>query len=517
MSDLYSQVLAPMAAQRPSATALVSHDEGGQALSFRELKRLADSIALGLERAGVGPGARVAVAAPNCIGFAAAVFAVAHVGAALVPVAPLLRPPEVAKLLADSRPQLFLLSHRLPVEARAGFSAAAQGVRKALLADGSVEDVSSEPVRGDALNPPGTAAVLYTSGTTGLPKGVVLTTENLVSNARASAEVLSRLGPGQDVFTSILPFFHSFGLTTGLLLPLLAGGCALLFTSFSPRAFLRGAAQHKAAIMLLVPEMYRTLTAVAAAGTAGEAPLPALRACVSGGAALPPQTARQFEGAFRVPIHQGYGVTETSPVLSISNLLEPPIPECSGEPIPGVELAIVDADGNELPAGADGEIAAAGPNVAAGYFEREELTAQRFRTLSLSGRPPKRYYLTGDVGHLDERGRIYVRGRMDDMIVVNGLNVYPSEIANALGQFPGCVEVVVGRVRSEVHGQEPVALMVLSEGSAATEEQVKAFAAARLAPHKVPAQVLFVPEILKNPLQKPLPRQMLLGMGLPAC
>ncbi|MGQ9524731.1 MAG: class I adenylate-forming enzyme family protein, partial [Armatimonadota bacterium] len=239
--------------------------------------------------------------------------------------------------------------------------------------------------------------------------------------------------------------------------------------------------------------------------------------CVSGGSALPPTVAAEFERRFGVPIHQGYGVTETSPVLSVSDLRLPPIPTCSGTPIPDVELAVVDSSLQEVPIGTDGELAAAGPNVAWGYFRMPELTAQKFRELSLGGRPPKRYYLTGDIASLDEAGRVYIKGRMDDLIVVNGMNVYPAEIANVLAEFPGCMEVVVGRVASEKHGQEPVAVMVLAEGVRATEEEVRSFAARLLAPHKVPARVLFVEQILRNALQKPLVKDMLLSFGLPAC
>jgi len=502
----------------------VSHGEGGAALTFRELKEETGLLARSLERIGVREGARVAVIGPNSIGFVSTVFAAARLGAAVIPIAPILRPPEVAKVLGVCEPQLVLLSNLLPKDAVQAVRSACGGVPTGVFSRGEADLVfGGAAAVPDGLTPEGTAAIVFTAGTTGTPKGVVLTSENLVSNTRSAAKVFDavQVPPEGKVFSAVLPFFHSFGLTTCVLLPIALGATAVLFSAFNPRVLFAALNECRVGFLLLVPEMYRALNLFAAAvgldAGLSERPIPSLRVCVSGGSALPPTVAAEFERRFGVPIHQGYGVTETSPVLSVSDLCMPPIPACSGSPIPDVELAVVDQDLREVAVGTDGELAAAGPNIAWGYFRMPELTADRFRELSLSGRPKRRYYLTGDLACLDEAGRVYIKGRTDDLIVVNGMNVYPAEIANALASFPGCMEVVVGRVASEKHGQEPAAVMVLAEGAEATEDEVRSFAARMLAPHKVPARVLFVEEILKNSLQKPMVKEMLLSLGLPAC
>jgi long-chain acyl-CoA synthetase len=522
LATLYEEILLPSVQKRPRSTAIVSHDEGGVELTFRELKELSDTFALGLEAVGVRPGSRVAVAAPNSIGLVTALFGIWKLGAAAVLVAPILRPPEIARLLSDCMPQLFLVSHLLAPEFADALSNIYPDAPTAVFRGASLAVkpgiAANEP---DGLTPEGTAAILYTSGTTGFPKGVVLTTENLASNTRSSAQILDVLDIPQDdkVFSAVLPFFHSFGLTTCLLLPVAVGAKTVLFSAFNPRVLLAGAAKHRISFLLLVPEMYRAVTASAVASwnqAVTSPPIPSLRACISGGSPLAWSVAVEFERVFRVPIHQGYGVTETSPVLSLSDLHSPPVPGCSGRAIPGVELVVLDENLAEVPSGTDGELAAAGSNVAWGYFRNAELTESKFRVLALSGREPKRYYLTGDLACIDREGRVFIRGRKDDLILVNGLNVYPAEIANALMQFPKCADVVVGRILCEKHGQEPVALMVLREGESATEDEVKSFAAGLLAPHKVPGRVVFVPEIKKSALQKPMVKEMLLELGFPA-
>lgn len=523
MHDLYSEILQPASEASPNATALVSHSEDGASLTFRELRAEADLMSSALHGIGVREGTRVAVIGPNSIGFVSTVFGAARLGAAVIPIAPVLRPPEIAKVMQACEPQLVLVSHLLPKEVVQAVHSVCGEVPTGMFSRGEVDLFSGgRAAAPDGLTPKGTAAIVFTAGTTGTPKGVVLTSHNLLSNTRSAARVFDavQVPPEGKVFSAVLPFFHSFGLTTCVLLPIALGAAAVLFSAFNPRMLFAALNRCRVGFLLLVPEMYRALNLLAGAmgleaGSSGR-PIPSLRVCVSGGSALPPTVAQEFERRFGVPIHQGYGVTETSPVLSVSDLCMPPIPTCSGQPIPDVELVVLDHNLQEVPAGTDGELAAAGPNVAWGYFRMPELTAQKFRELSLSGRPSKRYYLTGDLACLDEAGRVYIKGRTDDLIVVNGMNVYPAEIANALASFPGCAEVAVGRVASEKHGQEPVALMVLAEGVQATEDEVKSFAARVLAPHKIPAKVLFVDQVLKNSMQKPMVREMLLSLGLPA-
>ncbi|MGC8832440.1 MAG: class I adenylate-forming enzyme family protein [Armatimonadota bacterium] len=522
MTTLYEEILLPSVKKYPRSTAVVSHDEGDVELTFQKLKESADAFALGLEAVGVRLGSRVAVVAPNSIGLVSALFGIWKLGAAAVLVAPMLRPPEIARLMSDCMPQIILVSHLLASEFADALSSICPNVPTVVFRMASLAAkpglAANEP---DGLTPEGAAAILYTSGTTGFPKGVVLTTENFASNTRSAAQILDVLDIPQDdkVFSAVLPFFHSFGLTTCLLLPVAVGAKSVLFSTFNPRVLLAGAAKHRISFLLLVPEMYRGLTTSAAASwnqAVTSPPIPSLRACISGGSPLAWSVAVEFEKVFGMPIHQGYGVTETSPVLSLSDLHSPPVPGCSGRAIPGVELVVLDENLEEVPSGTDGELAAAGPNVAWGYFRNPELTKSRFRVLALSGREPRRCYLTGDLACLDGEGRVFIRGRKDDLILVNGLNVYPAEIANALMQFPKCADVAVGRIRCEKHGQEPVALMVLREGESATEDEVKSFAVGLLAPHKVPGRIIFVPEIKKSTLQKPMVKEMLLKLGFPA-
>lgn len=485
-------------------------------ITFRQIYQSAQSLAQELSQKGVKEGSVVAGVFPNHFDYGIAFFAAQALGSAFVPIAPLYQPREATLILEDCRPEVLLLWSHLPSQLLRGYEALPS--RPLTASFDSVKGVQWFPepehrIRGGENQ--GASVILYTSGTTGVPKGVLLSASNLLSNAESTRIALEVVSIPQEskVFSAVLPFFHSFGLMTGLLLPFYLNARSVLWRSFNPKQFLQDLQRYRVSLLFLVPEMYRVLNKIGEAFVSSSPLLPSLQIAVSGGAALPQEVGSTFERIYGLPIHQGYGLTETSPVLTISKLDEPPIPGCSGQAIKDVDLAIVDSEGRVLPPGEEGELWAAGPNIALGYLNQPALTAERFRLQEVGGKK-RRWFRTGDRAFLDPAQRVYICGREDDLIIVNGLNVYPAEIVNVLTCFPGVKEAAVGRAKSERHGQEPVAFVVLEEGAEVKEGDLRAFCVEHLARHKVPGKFIFVKELLKTSLGKVRVKEMLQHYGI---
>ncbi|HEY3282645.1 MAG TPA: AMP-binding protein [Armatimonadota bacterium] len=528
MPTLFKDLLAPAARECPDSTLFVSVDRDRVALSYAEVVTQAELLAQRLRAAGLEEGDLLAVMAPNSLEYLISLFAASSLGVGFVPVPPFFRPPEISKLIRDCQPDLFLLTpHLLPQDAlesvkRIGNLTMALGVLDSELKVTPVLPRSPMAGGDPPPRPDDLAMLIYTSGTTGLPKGVILTNANLLANAeqgRAAFDVFG-MSRSEMVFSGVLPVCHSFGVLAAVSIPVATRGSSVIAGSFNPKALFAALRQERVAFLLLVPEMYRAMNLLGSmqrkSGGDGGRLLPDLRAAISGGAPLPQVTADRFEAIYDQAIHQGYGLTETSPLLCVGTLTEPSIPGSVGPPVKGVEVAVVDDTGQPLPPGSDGTLLCSGPNISAGYLNQAELTGERFFGRSIAGGPEKRWFSTGDRATIDDNGRVYVSGRQDDLILVNGLNVYPAEIVNALMDFEDCVDVVVGRIRSGQHGQEPVALLVPKPGANPTEEAVRAHLMERVAIHKLPAHIVFVDAIEKTALGKPKPKDMLLKLGYPA-
>ncbi|HEY7676628.1 MAG TPA: AMP-binding protein, partial [Candidatus Methylomirabilis sp.] len=397
----------------------------GREMRYAEVWGGALAMAGGLRAAGVMSGDRVVLMLPNSPEFVLAYFAIQAAGAIVVPVSPLLKPDELAFLLGDAEPRAILSMslcsgsiREARARARAAVPAFMADPEAGALAEGdrTWRDLTAAGV-GPAPTPPedpaAVAACLYTSGTTGRPKGAMLTHRNVLSNVaafRAVCPVTER-----DVFLTVLPLFHAFGATVMMLYPLSAGATVVLEPRFVPEAVLKVMAEARVTHFSGVPAMY----AVWADMPPLDLDLSAWRVAISGAAALPPPVAERFEARYPVKISEGYGPTECAPVLTVNPPGGMRKVGTVGPSLPGVRLKIVDQDGSELPPGKVGEVAASGPNVMRGYWRRPEET----RAVLRDG-----WYYTGDLGSLDEDGYLSIVDRKKDLIIVGGLNVYPSEV-----------------------------------------------------------------------------------------
>ena len=494
-------ILGRSAERVPERPAFVFRD---RRLSYGALIAGAHAVGDRLTSLGVRAGQRVALQMPNAPEFGVAYFGILMSGATVVPLNPLLKAEEVRYVLQDSEVAAMLcLPVGYPVlrEARQG---AGRGV-PILLLGGDTDardagDVAFAPAAASGVTgaiPPlddhAVAVCLYTSGTTGRPKGAMLTHGNLLSNLLAFNRVLQ--ATEADVFLTVLPMFHAFAATVMFLGPIMLGATIVVEPRFVPDLVLKAVADHRVTLFSGVPTMYAMLAA---------APRPALdlaswRLCISGGAGLPPPVLEAFEAKYGVPIYEGYGPTECSPVLTVN----PPGGSRKigsvGPAIPDVELRIVDDDDQPQPTGTVGEIVARGPNVMLGYLNRPAETAQALR---------HGWYHTGDLGRVDEDGYYYIVDRKTDLIIVGGLNVYPREIELVLAQHPAVAESAVIGVPDPLRGEVPQAMVVLREGAEATSQGLLAWCRQRLAAYKVPRGLNIVPALPKTVTGKVLKSQL---------
>jgi long-chain acyl-CoA synthetase len=327
----------------------------------------------------------------------------------------------------------------------------------------------------------------------------MLTHANLLANLESCRRVLEAVD--DDRFVILLPMFHSFMLTVGILLPLYVGGSILLVKSVHPaKNVLQDIIRRQATLLPAVPQFFRTLAAVAA-----RTDLP-LRICISGGAPLPAEILREFNARFSIPLLEGYGLSEASPVVTFNPILGPWKAGSIGVPVCGVEVSVQNDAGDILPPDQTGEICVRGDNVMRGYWNQPEETANAFRA---------GWLLTGDIGHRDDDGYFYITDRKKDMLLVNGINVYPREIEEALYQFPGVREAAVIGVPSQRKGEQPLAFVSPAEEAALEEAALLKFLRERLADFKLPRRIIILPalprsatgKILKTNLRQMLPEK----------
>ncbi len=339
------------------------------------------------------------------------------------------------------------------------------------------------------------AVILYTSGTSGRPKGVMLTHGALSANVQQCIEwvKLSR----RDVLVGILPQFHSFGLTVLTLLPLTCGAKVVYAPRFVPQRIVKMFREHRPTFFVGLPSMYNALLSVKKADASD---FESLRYAVSGGEPLPRAVFESFRERFEVTICEGYGLTETAPVTNWLRLEDFRLGSV-GRPLPGVTERIVDAgSGRNLPAGEEGEIRIAGPNVMRGYFKLPELTKAVF--------DEDGFFRTGDIGKLDDEGYLYITGRLKEMMIIGGENVFPREIEEVLNQHASVRETGVIGVADDMRGEVPVAFVELEEGVVFDEPELRSFCRERLAGYKVPRRVIAVEALPRNPTGKILRREL---------
>jgi long-chain acyl-CoA synthetase len=468
-------------------------------LSYAELQAAAASATSLLSSLGVEPGDRVGIMLPNVPAFPIAYYGTLGAGAIVVPMNPLLKSREVAYYLGDSGAKVVFAWHAAAGEAAKG--AAEAGARVIEVTDpllaGPLAGVAPAPasvgrVKG-AGEVGGDAVILYTSGTTGRPKGAELTHANLTRNAELTATTLLKTG-SDDVVMGCLPLFHVFGLTCGLNATVMAGGTLTLLPRFDPGKALEIIERDKVTIFEGVPTMYAAMLHHAA-----ERPdVSSLRLCVSGGAALPVEILRGFEKAFDCVILEGYGLSETSPVASFNHPDKVRKPGSIGTPIEGVEMRVVADDGAEVPRGEIGEIAIRGHNVMKGYWGNPEATA-----VAVKGG----WFHTGDLARVDEDGYYYIVDRKKDLIIRGGYNVYPREIEEVLYEHPDVAEAAVIGIPHDELGEEIGAAVTLKPGATAAPADLRAFVRDRVAAYKYPRHVWIVAGLPKGPTGKILRRE----------
>jgi long-chain acyl-CoA synthetase len=464
-------------------------------LSYAELRQAAGRMSTLLAAAGVQPGDRVGIMLPNVPAFPIAFYGALAAGAVAVPMNPLLKSREVAYYLSDSGAKVLLAWHTAAGEAAKGAADAGAEVIVAetadlagLLAGHALAAASSD--RGDEDD----AVILYTSGTTGKPKGAQLTHNNLTSNAEVTARTLLQNGT-DDVMMGCLPLFHVFGLTCGLNATVAAAGTLTLLPRFDGAKALEIIQRDAVTIFEGVPTMYAAMLHHPDGDPAQAA---TLRTCISGGASLPVEILRGFEEKFGCVILEGYGLSETSPVASFNLPDHVRKPGSIGIPVEGVQMRLVDEAGQPAPEGEIGEIAIKGHNVMKGYLGKPEATAEAITD---------GWFRTGDMARMDEDGYFYIVDRKKDLIIRGGYNVYPREIEEVLHEHPAVAEVaVVGMAHDEL-GEEVGAAVALKPGASATPEELRAFAKDKVAAYKYPRRVWLVDSLPKGPTGKILRRE----------
>jgi long-chain acyl-CoA synthetase len=481
------------AALLPEKPAIVFADKP---ITYAQLNAAANQVANGLNALGIGKGDKVVLSCPNLPYFPIVYFGILKAGAVVVPINVLLKAPEVAYHLKDSQAKAYFCFEGTPelpmgAEGHAGLKEAGScphffmvtadptkpsvipGVKTLgmLMKD---QSPTGSAVTTDAND---TAVILYTSGTTGKPKGAELTHANIAMNALVCHGLMRQTA--HDVHLVVLPLFHSFGQTVQMNAGLMAGATLVFLPRFDPDAAFKTMQTHKVTIFAGVPTMYIALLHLPGAAERHDLKTIAsnLRLGLSGGAAMPVEVMSQFEEKFSISILEGYGLSETSPVATFSFLDFDRIPGCVGKAIWGTEVRIVDASGKPVAPGTEGEIVMRGHNVMKGYYNRPEATAEAIRD---------GWFHSGDIGRMDEKGNVFIVDRLKDMIIRGGFNVYPRELEEVLMTHEAVAQVAVIGVPHETHGEEVKAVIVLKPGKTAKGDEIVAWCKDRMAAYKYP-------------------------------
>ncbi len=511
-----ASILEHAARQTPEWVAVTC---GDMHLTFADLNARAHRLAAGLQAMGVGPGDHVALSCPNLPWFPIAYYGILKAGAVVVPLNVLLKPREIAYHLTDSRAVAHIAfegTSELPMAAMAKAGCdeahcanlivipAAPGAPSPVAGARTLDEVmglGGSPFESVPRRPDDTAVILYTSGTTGQPKGAELTHENMLLNAMATRDIhqpAMQGGFAQDVALVTLPLFHSTAQTCQMNAGFLSSFRLVLLPRFDPKAVLDTMAREKVGFWIGVPTMYWALLQLARGGGADTGVVAAhLRLCASGGAPMPLEVLRGFEATFSARIVEGYGLSETSPVACFNQLHHPARPGTVGQSIFGVDVRCVDADDRVVAAGETGEVIIRGPNIMKGYFNRPEATAEAMR----GG-----WFHTGDIGRLDTDGYLTIVDRKKDMIIRGGLNVYPREIEEVMLTHPAVSLAAVIGVPDERLGEEVKAFVVLKPGAELTPPELVAWCREQMAAYKYPRSVELRESLPVGPTGKILKR-----------
>ncbi len=503
----------------------------GRRLTYSQIDNMASCFATSLQGLGVGAGDHVALLLPNCPQFLIAFFGSLKAGAIPVPLNPAYVARELHNIFADASPKIVvavdgvlqrvreaaegttvehlvvtymrdylspLMSLMVTVnERREGSAVSVEGENVHIFLD-LLKNNSTDYIHPDS-SPLDTAVLLYTGGTTGVPKGAMLSHRNLVSDAlQMAAWVWDNRPERKDIFLSAIPFFHSYGMTVVMNLAISSASAMLLVPRFAIKDVLRSIARFHPTVFPAVPTMYN---AIARHPLATRYDLRSIRVCISGAAPLPLEVAEAFEAVTGARLVEGYGLTEASPVTHCNPVFGERRTGSIGLPIPGTDAGVVDPDSGEpLQAGEVGELAVRGPQVMRGYLNRHEETEQVMRD---------GWLLTGDMARQDEDGYFYVVDRKKDLILVGGFSVYPREVEEVLYECPEVQEALVVGVPDRHRGEIVKAYVVLTPDTETTERDLHYFCAERLANYKVPSRIEFRESLPKSAIGKYLRRQLI--------
>ncbi|PWJ05405.1 long-chain fatty acid--CoA ligase [Streptomyces sp. NWU49] len=503
-----ASILAESAGRRPDHPALVF---GSERVTYAELWLATRRYAAVLRDRGVRPGDRIALLLPNTPHFPMVYYGVLALGAVVVPVHGLLRADEIVHVLGDSEAKAMVCAAPMLTEGAQAAGTAGVPLLTVMVENGEDDDgparldvlaERAEPLDGLVPRAPDDLAlVLYTSGTTGRPKGAMITHLNLVMNVSTTMRSPFDLGP-EDVLLGCLPLFHTFGQTCGMSACFLAGGTLVLMNRFDGPGALDLMVTEGCTVFMGVPTMYLALLDAAA----HDARRPVLDRAFSGGSALPVKVLEEFQEVYDCPIYEGYGLTETSPVVAYNQKAWPRRPGTVGHPIWGVEAEIAAADVEDrielLPAGEIGEIVVRGHNVMAGYLNRPEATA----AVLVDG-----WFRSGDLGMKDADGYLTIVDRKKDMVLRGGYNVYPREVEEVLMRHPAVAQVAVIGVPDDKYGEEVCAVVRTRPGTdpdAALAAHIVSWSRQRIAAYKYPRRVEFVEDFPLGPSGKVLKREL---------
>ena len=506
----------------PDRTAVIL---GDTRLSYAEVDSFANMVANLLVARGIGPGDKVALSCPNLPYFTVVYFGILKAGATVVPLNVLLKAREVGYHLTDSEAKAYFCfegTPELPI-GEAGYAGFrdTQGcehffvITADLAAPSPIEGVETmaQALAGQpaefasvATDEDDTAVILYTSGTTGQPKGAELRHRNMRDNALLGEPLFGADPEKPDTYLCVLPLFHSFGQTVCQNGAFAYGGTVVMLPRFEPHAALGLMLKEGITFFAGVPTMYWGLLGALEDGVDVSALADNLRVAVAGGSALPVEVHKEFEKRFGITILEGYGLSETSPVASFSRYGEPARPGSIGVPVPGVEMKLIGPDWTEVEGpgepgepGGIGEIAIKGHNVMKGYFNRPEATAEVIHD---------GWFRSGDLARRDEDGWYYIVDRSKDMIIRGGYNVYPREIEEVLLTHPGVSLAAVIGVPDESHGEEIKAVVIRKDGADLTEAGLMAWSKEQMANYKYPRQVEFVTSLPMTSTGKILKREL---------
>ena len=447
--------------------------------SFAEFDAEVDRVAAALQEWGLQPGDRVAIVMPNHRHFPFSHFGVLRAGGVVVPTNVMLTAPEMQKVFTDAEARFVLAAP--PFTKVAQEAAEGTKVEKFLSTDewSSLGDLGRKPT--EVMRDEGDLAVLaYTSGTTGEPRGAMLTHGNLLSNLRQQMAIPDEKVEEDDVLFLALPMFHIFGLNVPLGLLVLNGASGVLLERFEPIATLKLIQDRKVSVLFGAPTMY---AAWADTPGADQYDLSSVRLAISGAAPLSPEVLSNFSDMFGVQIYEGYGMTETAPTLTTNRMAQGPRAGSIGKPLPEVEIRLVGDDGNDVELGDTGEIWVKGPNVFQGYWNRPGDSEACFTD---------GWFRTGDIAVKDEEGYLYIVDRKRDLIIVSGFNVFPSEVESALLENPKVADAGVVGEKHPYTGEAVKAFVVLHEGQEADEAELLRDVQLRLARFKCPSHIEIV-------------------------